>query len=116
MNALKMRHTKHNGPEALIQEAIEKKLLGLGWYVRSTHGSMYQCGFPDLFACHLKYGTRWVEVKNPTGYSFTSAQLEVFPKFTANGVGVWVLISDQDSEIAKLFKPANWYQYLSIMR
>ena len=77
---------------------------------------MFQAGFPDLYAAHRKYGQRWIECKNPLKYAFTPAQLEYFPQMTAHGVGVWVLIGPEDSEIDKLMKPANWYQYLSNMK
>ncbi len=100
------------GPEAIIQEAIVKKLRELEWLTFRTHGNEFQMGFPDLYCMHSKYGPRWVEVKNPKSYSFTSAQLETFPKFQSCGVGVWVLTAADDGEIMKLFKPANWHVYL----
>ena len=100
------------GPEYYIQQKIIAKLRMLGWFVKSTHGNMFQSGFPDLFCCHTRYGQRWVEVKNPEAYSFTPAQLEDFPKFCANGSGIWVLTSDSDVEINKLFKSPNWIFYL----
>ena len=103
-------------PEQKIQESIIAKLTLLGWYVKSTHGNIYQFGFPDLYATHTRYGARWIECKNPLAYSFTPAQLDTFPKLVANGSGVWILISDSDDEIKKLFGPCNWYHYLSIMR
>lgn len=103
-------------PEAKIQAALVRKLTLLGWYVKQTHGNMYQSGFPDLYICHSRYGTRWVDAKNPGHYSFTPAQLETWPKMCANGAGVWILISDDDSEIQKLFGPANWHTYLGVMR
>jgi hypothetical protein len=99
-------------PEEKIQTAIREKLHKLEWYTVKIHGSVYQSGLPDLYATHAKYGSRWIEVKNPKGFHFTAAQLEVFPKLVAFGTNVWVLISDDDSEIAKLFKPSNWYQYI----
>lgn len=101
-----------NRPEAKIQERIVKKLRLLEWYVKETHGNMYQNGFPDIYATHKIWGARWIEVKNPLAYSFTAAQLECFPKFCANGAGVWILINDSDEEFGKLNKPYNWYQYL----
>lgn len=104
------------GPEAIIQEAIIKKLTLLQWYVKSTHGNMFQQGFPDLYACHRSYGARWIEVKNPEAYCFTPAQLECFPMFSAKNIGIWVLVSDSDEEIRKLHGPANWAFYLNIMR
>ena len=112
MKPLKLK--KKHGPEYHIQNAIKKKLRYLGWYVMQTHGNMFQSGFPDLFCCHSKYGQRWVEVKLPDmkGSRFTAAQLECFPKLSANGSDVWILTGDSDREINKLFKPANWHSYL----
>ncbi len=110
MDKFKSRQVK--GPEAQIQAAIIKKLTLLGWFVKATHGNMYQSGFPDLFICHTRYGQRWVEVKNPDRYDFTPAQAEFFPKFSANGSPIWILTSDSDTEINKLFQQENWYRYL----
>ena len=106
------------GPESIIQNKIILKLRSLKWSVRATHGNLYMMGFADLFCAHRMYGARWVEVKDPSrqGDIFTSAQHEYFTELTAHGVGIWVLTSDSDYEIAKLHKPPNWYQYLQIMR
>lgn len=105
-------------PEAKIQDALISYLRAREWFVKSTHGNAYQSGFPDLWACSTKYGHRWVEVKLPDmkGSRYTSAQLENFPKFCANGSGVWVLTAANDSEYAKLFKPANWWVYTGAMK
>lgn len=73
---------------------------------------MYQSGFPDLYVCCKRYGARWIEVKNPLKYSFTSAQLDVFPQFGAHGVGVWVLTAATEEQYNLLFKPANWAFFL----
>lgn len=102
------------GPEAIIQAAIVKMMRNYGWFVKETHGNMYQSGFPDMYCTHTRYGHRWIEVKLPDmkGSKFTPAQLEDFPKFCANGDGIWILWSDTDAEYAKLFKPHNWWQYL----
>ncbi len=100
------------GPEAIIQEKIIDALLIRHWYVKQTHGSIYQHGLPDLFCCHAKYGHRWVEVKNPLSYKFTPAQCKEFPLICANGSGVWVLISADKSELDKLHGPFNWHFYL----
>lgn len=86
------------------------------WYCRPTHGSMYQSGFPDVFACHTRYGSRWIEVKVLPKYCFTPAQLDVFPEFSAKGVGIWILTGDTETEYNKLFKPSNWHMFLNIMR
>jgi len=102
-----------HGPEKTIQTDIIKLLREKGWFVKSTHGNMYQSGFPDLFACHSSHGQRWIEVKLPnmTGSRFTAAQLEDFPKLCANGSGVWVMTGATKSEYDKLFNSYNWWTY-----
>jgi len=107
---------KDRGPEAVIQDAIINKLKCLDWFVKNTHGNMYQSGFPDLYACHRTYGARWIEVKNPLKYSFTDAQLRDFPMFSAKGIGIWILTADTDHEIKKLHGPPNWAFYLDIWK
>lgn len=102
----------HKGPEAKIQEAIIRELRYREWFVKETHGNMYQMGFPDLYCRHSMYGERWVEVKNPTKYCFTPAQLKDFPMFTAHGAGIWILTSADEQEIKKLFGPPNWKEFL----
>lgn len=99
------------GPEAIIQDAIIDFLTIRGWFVKATHGNMFQKGFPDLYATHSKFRARWIEVKCPTGYCFTAAQLEDFPKICANGSGVWVLTAATEEEYAKLWQPCNWWYY-----
>ena len=111
MNRFIPKRTVANGPEAKIQQAIIDMLKIRDWFAKSTHGNMYQSGFPDVFACHKRYGSRWIEVKNPLAYAFTPAQLETFPLLTAHGCGVWILVAATESEYLKLFEPPNWYQY-----
>jgi hypothetical protein len=100
------------GPEAKLQFDIVNYLRMREWFVIQTHGNLYQSGLPDLFACHSKFGQRWIEVKNPLHFRFTAAQLDVFPKLCANGSGVWVLVAATDAEYMKLFKMYNWSLYL----
>lgn len=102
-------------PEALIQSELKEFLKKKGWWVKVVHGNMFQSGLPDLYAAHRKLGTRWIEVKHLKAYHFTRAQLECFQQMTLAGVGVWILTAATEEEYAKLFKPANWYQYLSSM-
>lgn len=104
------------GPEAKIQTALIKFLLEREWYVKVLHGSVYQSGMPDLFACKRRFGSRFIEVKNPEKYAFTAAQLETFPRLMAEGVGVWVLTAATQTEYDKLFKPPQWFTYLSVMK
>jgi hypothetical protein len=103
-------------PEAIIQDSITAMLKIKDWGVFSTHGNIYQMGFPDLYCIHKRFGTRWVEVKNPIGYRFTPAQMDVFPEFSAKGVGIWILTAASEYEYQKLFKPANWWTFLSVMK
>lgn len=105
------------GPEAIIQEAIVRKLRQLEWLVMITHGSIYQAGFPDLYCAHSKYGARWIDVKDPArrGDIFTPAQHISFPKLYAHGIGVWILTSDNDDQIALLHKPCNFWHFFSSM-
>lgn len=84
------------------------------WFVIRTHGNEFQMGLPDLYCSHFVHGVRWIEVKNPITYSFTPAQLEVFPKLSANNVGIWILTSDGVDEMNKIFQPPNWHLYLPI--
>lgn len=107
MNPLKIKDKQ--GPEAKIQDRLVKKLRGMEWFVKETHGNLYQSGLPDLLTGHIKYGSRWIEVKNPYDFSFTPAQQQDFPKMKAVGIGIWILFGDEDAEILKLWKPANWW-------
>lgn len=110
------RPRKKGAPEDKIKTAIIDLLTLRGWFCKITHGNLYQSGFPDVYACHPRYGTRWIEVKNPGKYAFTAAQLEDFPKLVAHGAGIWVLVAATEEEYKKLFQPCNWYQYLAIMK
>lgn len=88
------------------------------WFVKPTHGSMYQAGFPDLYATHEEHGGKWIEVKLPDmeGSRFTKAQKEEFPKFAANGTPIWILTRVTEQEYRKLFNypDGNWLEYFTI--
>lgn len=103
---------KRGAPEKKIEQAIMAALRQRGWFVKKMHGSIYQAGFPDLFACHKEIGIRLIEVKLPgmIGSKFTKAQIVVFRELTLNGAGVWVLTSVED--ILKLAERPNWTHYL----
>jgi hypothetical protein len=104
---------KHNsdGPEDIIQKAIIARLKEMDWYVKVTHGNLWQSGLPDLYTAHRLYGQRWIECKNPLSYSFTPAQQRDFPAMTLAGVGIWILTGATDAHMKKLFLPANWQEY-----
>ena len=103
-------------PETILQRKIADYLKLRDWYVKNTHGNAFQSGFPDLYACHKRYGTRWIEVKMPTHYKFTPAQLDTFPEFAAKGVGVWVLNEATETQYKLLFGPPNWHMFLQVMK
>lgn len=79
-----------------------------GWIVKVTVGNMFMQGFPDLYATHAEYKSRWIEVKNPLSYSFTKAQKVEFPLLTYNGTNIWVLMAATEAEYKKLFRPPNF--------
>jgi hypothetical protein len=106
MNPFQVKPAK--GPEEKIQNDVIAKLKTHDWYIKVMFGNMFQFGVPDLYAAHIKYGYRWIEVKNPHSFSFTKAQREEFPKLAAHGVGIWILFAATDQELMKLFSPANW--------
>lgn len=100
-------------PEAKIQNAIRTHLELHKWYVKVLHGNAYQTGMPDLFVCKRSSGWRFIEVKQPEKYMFTSDQCETFPKFAQAGVGIWVMTAATPHEYSKLFLPANWHIYFT---
>lgn len=104
------KHTRRDGPEGKIQEDIIRKLESFGWFVQVILGNAIQNGMPDLFVSHPRWGQKWIEVKNPGGYSFTERQQQKFPILHAHGVGIWILFSAEDDELVKLTKPANWFE------
>jgi hypothetical protein len=110
----KIRKTHASGPEAKIQADVMDMLTLKGWYLKRVIGNEYQNGLPDIFACHSRYGQRWIEIKNPKSYKFTPAQIETFPKLCANGSGVWILIAATEEEYQKLFASPNWWQYTGV--
>jgi len=118
MKPLKPKQHGKTGPEAKIQKAIIEYLTNLGWFVKATHGNAYSSGWPDLFACHSRYGQRWIEVKLPgfKGSKFTTAQIRDFPLFGHHGSGVWVMTGATEVEYEKLMRSPNWYQYLSVFK
>lgn len=106
---------KRSGPEAKIQEDFMNLLKVKDWFCKETHGNEFQFGFPDIYAAHARYGARWIEVKNPAGYVFTPAQMETFPSMAAKGVGIWIVTAATEEQYELLFKPPNWWHFLSIL-
>jgi len=106
-----------NGPERIIQDAVIAFFRAREWLVKPTHGSQFQSGFPDLFMAHPRYGSRWVECKNPEKYAFTPAQMEWFPQFAAAQCGIWIVTAATQAEYEKVVKGRpNWHMYLGIWK
>ena len=100
-----------HGPEWFIQKDLIRYLVTRGWNVEHTHGNLYQTGFPDLFVAHKKWGTRWIDVKQPKKYNFTRDQRRKWPIWDSFGIGIWILTAANQDEYDKLFKPPNWKSY-----
>ena len=98
--------------EYITQKRVIAMLEEKGWFVKVTNGNMYQTGFPDLYATHVDYGGRWIEIKRKKQYKFQPSQLRDFPKLCANGTGVWILVDATEREYKKLFDKPNWWTYL----
>jgi hypothetical protein len=103
---------RNNFEKQLQYNFTEKILIERGWFAKSTHGNAYQSGFPDVFATHNRFGHRWIEFKIEPNYQFTPAQIDTFPKLSANGSGIWIITAATEDQYLRLFKPQNWYHYL----
>jgi hypothetical protein len=110
MSQRKLRRKKH-GPEYQIQKDLINFLKNRGWWVERTHGNLYQQGFPDLYVGHLKFGQRWIDVKNPVAWEFTKAQCQKWPIWHQFGIGIWILTAASKEEYDKLFALPNWHDY-----
>jgi hypothetical protein len=96
---------KNADPEAKLQRAWIEFLRARGWFVKPTHGGLFQAGFPDLFTSHPGCGPKWIEIKLPDyiGSRLTIAQKETFPAMMAHGCPIWILTTCCESEYRKLF-------------
>ncbi len=109
MEPVKFRN-KH-GPEYVIQREFKQYLEDRQWLVERMIGNAYRIGIPDLYVCHLDYGSRWIDLKNPVAYEFTTAQRQKWPVWAKYGVGIWIITAATDEEYRKLFQPPNWKDY-----
>jgi hypothetical protein len=100
------------GPEHKIQVAIIAFLKARGWHVERLIGNAFQSGLPDLLAFHVKWGSRFIEVKNAERYSFTKAQKIKWPVLERFNVGIWILTEATQEAYDSLFKPPNWRSFI----
>lgn len=108
---------KCHGLEYSIQSEIVKFLRVRGWHIERLAGGVMrggatQSGLPDLLICHVKYGVRFVEVKQEHHYRFTVAQKWKLPVLMDNGCGVWILTEATEEQYERLFKEPNLWDYL----
>jgi len=103
-------------PENKLKKQVVSHLEKRGWYIIKTHGNMYQSGLPDLYCCHPRYGTRWIELKTEKGV-LTDAQKVVFSKMRKHGVMIHVITSVKDlgepGSNKGIFGSDNWYYYIT---
>lgn len=97
-----------NQGEGKLQLLIKEELEDDGWQVMVTIGSIYQKGFPDLYAIKGIH-RKWIEIKMPDEYSFTSNQRKYFPLIDACGREIWILNSTGQLDL--LEKRGNWREF-----
>lgn len=112
MNTRKLTPAKR--PEDIIRDALVAFLKVRNWYVKILHGNAFQSGVPDLYATHLKFGGRFIEVKVPGKLRWEPSQILDFPLLVANGTGVWVLTAATEEEYRKLFAKCNLHEMLML--
>jgi len=100
-----------DGPEAIIQRNFIWYLKTRGWNVERMIGNQLQKGIPDIYIQHPDHGVRWVDLKNPRDYEFTSAQIIKWPIWEAHGERIWIITGWSDDDYDMLFKPPNWRLY-----
>jgi len=106
-----MRRFIRTKPEAAIREALRGYLRDRGWLVEIMIGNRLQKGIPDLYLCHSKWGSRWVDVKVEGKYEFTRAQIKKWPAWEEKGAGVWILTGATKAQYDRLFSPPNFRDY-----
>ena len=60
---------------------------------------------------HKKWGSRWIDCKQPKHYSFTRAQKQKWPLWESFRIGIWILTAGTQEEYDKLFQLPNWRSY-----
>lgn len=96
-------------PEKKISDALREYMHTRGWWTEKMPGSKFKSGIPDIYACHLEFGQKWIETKVPLG-KLRPTQIYRFTKWSEHGVGIWVIMNPND--YPKLFKEPNWFKYV----
>jgi hypothetical protein len=120
------RPRKRQRPEHRLQRVGCRFLKVRGGCVDSTHGSMFQSGWPDTKVKLPQFAfEHWIDWKIEGQYTFTKAQRTTWPRWDRAGIGIWILtdcglwnqhhdyakIELLESEYHKLFGPPNWKDY-----
>ena len=100
-----------NKLELDIQRELVVFLRARAWHVERMLANAYQCGIPDLFCYHKKWGMRWIEVKRPEGYSFTLRQRQKWPEWERAGIPIHILTAATQEQYDLLFQPPNWRKF-----
>jgi len=100
-----------DGPEAIIQGNFIDYVEARAWHVERMIGNQLQKGIPDIYIMHPEHGTRWIDLKNPKGYEFTTAQRLKWPIWEKHGTPIWIITGWFDSDYDMLFAPCNWRDY-----
>lgn len=109
-------------PEEKIVKALMRLMRERRWWVHKTHGGTYSSGLPDLLACHVNYGYRFIEVKNADSYHFTHRQEQEFDVMMKAGVGIYVValpVGFTEKQLVYEYESVvvnggpNWTKYLN---
>ena len=96
-------------PEAAGSARLVRLMRRKGWGVWKHGAGKFASGWPDFWARHPKWGTKWIETKAPGG-KLRPSQIKKFSEMAKYGEPIWVLESEED--YMKLFKEPNWRMYM----
>ena len=97
-------------PEQAGAKRLKTLMQRAGWEIDKTHGNVYMKGWPDYYAAHKRFGTRWIETKASGTGQLSLGQIEFFNRWTRAGVGIWVLRDEKD--YPWLFERPNWHLWI----
>ena len=107
---MEFKHPKGK-PEKEGAQRCVKEMRKHGWKCHRLNvsaGEFSTTGFPDYYCTHLKFGSRWIEFKQPNG-RLEPSQVERFRDFAEHGIGVWVMHDENDYQL--LFEKPNWWKW-----
>jgi len=96
-------------PEAAGANRLSRLMRRKGWMIWKHGAGKFVSGWPDYYAAHPSWGTKWIETKAPGG-KLRPSQIKRFSAMSKYGVEIWVLEDERD--YMKLFKKPNWRMYM----